>query len=312
MRSCCWKKTGLSGQRLTGVEAFRTIQRNGQHLLGLVNDFLDLSKIEAGKMSLEFIECKTCRVISETVSLMQHRAQQKDLALSSEFVGPIPETIGSDPTRLKQILVNLIGNAIKFTNTGSVRVITTLGDLDDVSSPHIRFEVVDTGVGISDEGLSKLFKPFTQADTSTTRKFGGTGLGLSICRRLATMLGGDITVSSTLGQGSSFIFTVATGPLDGVRIIENMDSGTQAKAVVPQNNKSLRTSIDCRILLAEDGLDNQRLISFVLKKAGASVTVAENGLIAYNMAMQALDSADPFDIIFDGHANARTRRLRSH
>ena len=279
------------------VEAFRTIQKNGQHLLAIINDILDLSKIEAGKMTIEYIKCNPCQIVSETILLMKHRAQGKTLTLSAEYVGPIPEFIHSDPTRLRQILVNLISNAVKFTDTGSVRIITTLADSPGSPQPRIRFEVIDTGIGISEEGLLKLFKPFNQSDNSTTRKFGGTGLGLSICRRLAKLLGGDITVNSTYGQGSSFYVTVTTGPLDNVSMIKDANHTEQTDPVEPLSDQFLPTNMDCRVLLAEDSPDNQRLISFVLKKAGVNVTVVENGQIAYDKAMEALQAGEPFDVI---------------
>ena len=232
------EESGLDQVSSDQVEAFRTIERNGQHLLAIINDILDLSKIEAGKMNLETIEYRTGQIVSEAISLLQHRAQKKGLELSAEYLGSVPETIRSDPTRLRQILVNLLSNAIKFTDSGSVRVVTTLVDPPDSPQPHIQFQVVDTGIGISDEAMAKLFKPFTQADSSTTRKFGGTGLGLAICSRLAELMGGNITVSSKPGHGSLFTLAVVTGPLDGVRMITDVDCEAKAEAVESRNRGS--------------------------------------------------------------------------
>jgi len=284
-------------KRSRAREYIQTLRRNGKHLLAIINDILDLSKIEAGKMEVERVEVSPCEVVQEVVSLMRSRAIDKGLTFEVEYVGPIPETIQSDPTRLRQILINLVGNAIKFTEVGGVQIVVRMADDFDAPNPHLVFEVIDTGVGMTPEQQANLFKPFTQADTSTTRKFGGTGLGLAISKRLAEMLGGDIRAESTLGEGSTFILTIETGPLAGVRKIENpqqvclLDDADAAKE--PTAVPKLRG----RILLAEDGPDNQRLISFVLETAGAEVVVAENGRVAVEKAFAALQEAAPFDLI---------------
>ncbi len=209
----------------------------------------------------------------------------------------MPETIQNDPTRLKQILVNLIGNAIKFTETGGVRLVTRF--VDDGAEPNIQFDVVDTGLGMTKEQVGKLFQAFTQADTSTTRKFGGTGLGLMISKRLAEMLGGDITIESKPGEGSTFRVTINTGSLDGVKMIADPLSATiitpDMTATAPSTDQP---ALEGRcILLAEDGPDNQRLITHFLKKAGAEVTVKENGKLAADAALAARDEGNPFDVI---------------
>ena len=203
------------------VSAIETIQRNGEHLLRLINDILDLSKIEAGKLDVERTACSPAKVLADVASLMRVRSEAKNIPLLIEYAGAIPEQIQSDPVRLRQILINLIGNAIKFTETGRVRIVTRLVACDD-SAAHIQFDVVDTGIGLTPEQLAKLFQPFTQADSSAMRRFGGTGLGLTISKRLAEMLGGDISVTSTPDQGSTFRVTVDTGPLDGVALIEDL------------------------------------------------------------------------------------------
>jgi CheY-like chemotaxis protein len=233
--------------------------------------------------------------VAEIKSLMQVRADAKSLPFNSEFIGAVPETIESDPTRLKQILVNLVGNAIKFTETGGVRLITRF--VDDGPGPTMQFDVLDTGIGMTEEQASKLFQAFIQANTSTSREFGGTGLGLSISKRLAEMLGGNITLQSELGKGSMFRVTVATGPLDGVKMLDDPTTAsiTQPETAAATNPGSME--LRCRILLAEDGHDNQRLIGCLLRKAGAEVTVVENGKLATEEALAALDSSDPFDVI---------------
>lgn len=276
--------------------AVHAIKRNGEYLLELINDILDLSKIESGKLEVEQTSCSPTQIVAEVASLMQVRADAKNLPLEIEYTGTIPETIKCDPVRLRQILVNLIGNAIKFTETGCIRVVSRIVQSSDAPS-WLQFDVIDSGIGMTQEQIRKLFKPFMQADSSTSRKFGGTGLGLSISKRLAKLLGGDIMVTSSFGLGSTFSVTVETGPLDGVRMLE--DPAT-AMAEDRQDSKppaAPKVTLDCRILLAEDGPDNQRLISLVLKKAGADVTVAENGQIAFEQALAARDEGRPFGII---------------
>jgi PAS domain S-box-containing protein len=277
------------------LDAARTIKRNGEYLIGIINDILDLSKIEAGKLEVEQVQCSPCQILSEVASLMRVRANSKNLPLEIEYDGPIPESIQSDPKRLRQILVNLIGNAIKFTEAGEVRVVARLSGAES-GEPAMQFDVIDSGIGMTAGQIGELFKPFSQLDASTTRRHGGTGLGLTISQRLARELGGDINVQSTPGQGSTFTVKVSTGPLDGVRLL-----ASPAEAQLPANSVSKPAepiaSVDCRVLLAEDGLDNQRLIAVLLKKAGATVVVVENGKLAYDAALAARDAGTSFDVI---------------
>ncbi len=270
----------------------RTICRNGEHLLQLINDILDISKIEAGKLEVERIRCSPVQVVAEVQSLMQVGADAKRLPMHVEFIGRIPETIETDPTRLRQILVNLLGNAIKFTEAGSVRLVTRI-----VEGPALQFEVIDTGIGMTPAQLQRLFQPFAQADSSKTRRFGGTGLGLTISRRLAEMLGGTVTVNSASGEGSAFTVTIATGALDGIPLLDNPTQALTLKMESPSAPQPEDLGLDCRILLAEDGPDNQRLITHLLRKAGAEVTVAENGRQAVEAALAAHNGGNPFDVI---------------
>ena len=297
------------------AEAIQTIQRNGEYLLQLINDILDLSKIEAGKLEVEYKNCSVMQVLAEVASLMRVRAKEKNISLEIEYASALPERIQSDPTRIRQILINLVGNAIKFTQAGSVRVVTKLVTSTS-KMPCLQIDVIDTGIGMTGEQLSKLFQPFTQADSSTTRKFGGTGLGLTICKRLAEALGGDITVSSKRGAGSTFSVTISTGSLDGIRLVDQVsDVESPDQTQQPKKNNS-QVRIDCHILLAEDGPDNQRLISFLLRKAGAEVTVVENGQLALSEALAAVDAGSPFDVVLmdmqmpvmDGYTAARELR----
>ncbi len=298
------------------IECVQTIRRNGQHLLTVINDILDISKIEAGCMVVERIECSPARIVMDVASLMRQRAIDKNLTFDVEYVGPIPQTIRSDPTRLRQILMNLVSNAVKFTDSGGVRLVVKLADPPEAPNPRLRFEVIDTGVGLTPEQQARLFQPFTQADTSTTRRFGGTGLGLAISQRLAKMLGGEITVESAPGTGSSFFLTIETGPLDGVEMVENPRELQVVKPAPSAAGEPARR-LNGRILLAEDGPDNQRLIAFYFRKAGAEVSIAENGQVACDKALEAAAAGNPFDLIFmdmqmpvlDGYA--ATTRLRT-
>jgi signal transduction histidine kinase/ActR/RegA family two-component response regulator len=272
------------------------VKRNAEHLLRIINDILDLSKIEAEKLETERIACSPCQIMSDVVSLARPQALATGLGLKTEYEGAIPETIWSDPTRLKQILANLVGNAVKFTEKGEVRLVMRLLG-DDRDGPTLQIKVVDTGAGIPEDQFDALFQPFIQADTSTTRKWGGTGLGLTISKRLAERLGGDITVESVCRKGSTFTLTVATGPLHGVRMLDNPSEAEilAKEAAVPPVRETI--AVNCRLLLAEDGPDNQRFISHVLRKAGAQVIVAENGQVAVDLVLAARDEGKPFDLI---------------
>ena len=290
------------------LNAIHTIRRNGEHLLQLINDILDISKIEAGKLDVERIECSPVQLVADVCSLMSVRAEQKRLPFNVEYSNPIPEKIHSDPTRLKQILVNLIGNAIKFTAEGEVKLVIRFVDAQPgngtvSSEPMLQFDVIDSGIGMTSEQMDNLFQPFSQADSSTTRRFGGSGLGLLISKRLTEMLGGHITVESEPGKGSRFRATVGIGPLNGTTMLENPEAATIAQ---PETTDVMQPDADrlvCRILLAEDGPDNQRLIAHVLKRAGADVAVVENGQIAVDAALAEInqpgknDSEYPYDVI---------------
>ena len=303
------------------LEATRTIKRNGEHLLGVINDILDISKIEAGKMTAERVPCSPCQIVAEVVSLMRVRCDAKGLELNVEYEGAIPETVHTDPLRLRQILVNVLGNAIKFTEQGSVRFI---GRLDSNGNPPaLQFDVVDQGIGMTFQQVEQLFTPFAQADASTTRKHGGTGLGLTISKRLATMLDGDVVVVETApGVGTRVRVTVGAGPLVDVNMLEDPAAAT---TIAPGNALVESVAVteqapSHRILLAEDGPDNQRLIAHILRKAGADVTIVENGKLAVDAALAARGEGAPYDVILmdmqmpelDGYQATRTLRSRGY
>jgi len=300
-------------------DAIGTIRRNGKHLLEVINDILDISKIEAGKLEIEHVRCSPFQIVSEVVMLMHPYADAKKLTLHAECEGMIPEAIRSDSRRLKQILLNLVGNAVKFTQEGGVRVILRM-DSASACESMLQFDLVDTGIGMTTEHKQRLFQPFSQADNSTSRKFGGTGLGLAVSRRLAEVMGGCISiVESEPGRGSRFRFSIPTGPLDRVTMVDSADGDRLlSKPAMVSPISSTPKPLNCRVLLAEDGPDNQRLVMFVLKKAGAEVTIAENGQIAMDKALEATQTGTPFDVILmdmqmpvmDGYeATSRLRRM---
>jgi signal transduction histidine kinase/DNA-binding response OmpR family regulator len=269
-------------------DALHVIRRNARHLLDLINDVLDISKIEAGKMAVERIQTDLLKEIGDVISIMRPRAIEKGLNFRAEFIGDIPRTIQTDPLRIKQILMNLLGNGMKFTERGELCVRVRCEQVPGDSRIH--FDISDTGLGMSPEQLSRLFQPFMQADESTTRRFGGTGLGLTISQRLARLLGGDITVSSEVGRGSTFSVAIAGGSLDGIEMLHDVQE-SMLFSNLPQT-PTAKISLTGRILLVEDGLDNQQLISLHLRKAGATVAIAENGRIGVETAY-----AEPFDVI---------------
>jgi PAS domain S-box-containing protein len=276
----------------TTMESASVIKRNGEHLLELINDILDLSKIEAGKCYIERVACSPYKVAVDVISLMKVRAETKGLSLKLERLGAIPDRIQTDPVRLRQILVNLIGNAVKFTEAGEVRVVIR-GESDANDTPKLRFDIVDTGIGLSEEQIPMLFEPFSQADSSVNRRFGGSGLGLVISRRLARILGGDIALTSILGKGSTFSVTIAARPWDGPSLIDQPPEPAQPRLQAV----SSPMKHDCRVLLAEDSPDIQRLIAQVLRTVGAEVVVAENGQQAVELALATREDAKPFDVI---------------
>jgi PAS domain S-box-containing protein len=292
------------------------IQASGSHLLTLINDILDLSKIESEHLELEYLDYSPHDLLAEVISVLRVRAAEKGIELTFEWSGPVPKTIRTDPTRLRQTLMNLTGNAIKFTVQGAVRLIASIESAEGGRST-LRVDVVDTGIGIPEDKLQSIFTPFSQADNSVTRRFGGTGLGLSISRRLATAMGGEITVESEIGAGSCFSLTIDAGDLSDIEMLDAPPADAIAsspRVEVAADDESRLSGV--RVLLAEDGLINQKLITALLMQAGAaSVDLAENGAIAVNKA-----ETENYDVILmdmqmpvlDGYAAVSTLRDRGH
>ena len=306
-----------SGQEVPAAasDALVTIQRNGQHLLQVINDLLDLSKIEAGRLDVESISYSPGTVITDVMDLMRVRSDASALELSLQLETPLPERAQGDPTRLRQILVNLLGNAIKFTPAGRVELRVGLTERD--SEQRLVFRVVDTGIGITAEHLSRLFQPFQQADASISREYGGTGLGLAICRRLTDLMGGSIAAESRFDSGSTFSFDLPAGDLEGVAMISDLRSQSTNGQAEAAGDRQSAPRLEGRLLLAEDGPDNQRLISLILRKAGADVEVAPNGQIAFDRIMEEQQLDCPFDaVLMDMHMPVldgyeATRQLRN-
>lgn len=304
-------------------EHVATIRRNGEHLLAVINDILDISKIEAGRMLVEQIETSPHEVLEGVAQLMRVKAEAKGIGLKIRRETPVPATITTDPTRLRQILVNLLGNAIKFTEQGEVCI--SMSFKARGRGGVLRCEVRDTGIGMTKEQLRHCFTAFTQADASMARRFGGTGLGLRISKRLAKMLGGDIAVQSEPGGGSTFTLCVYAGLVEGTKMLaEGPIKLSPDNARSAENTVGARALHGLRILLMEDGPDNLRLISTHLRRSGARVTTALNGLQGLALLTVEGDTASPlidpapFDLILtdmqmpelDGYTAVRILRAK--
>jgi PAS domain S-box-containing protein len=272
----------------------QVVRRNGEHLTKVINDILDLSKIEAGRLALERVTTDLRELVTDVTTLMGVRIEERGLTLDSRIESPLPRQVVSDPLRLRQVLMNLLGNALKFTEAGRV-TLTVTAAAQGPDTALVRFTVADTGIGMSPEALAKLFKPFAQADASTTRRFGGTGLGLTICRRLIEMLGGTITVSSEPGQGSTFRVQLPVRVPPDTPWLSDDQQPVPMPATVPTS--PLPRFDDRRFLLAEDGPDNQRLIAAILRRAGADVAIAANGRLAVDAVRAAAEGGQSFDLI---------------
>jgi PAS domain S-box-containing protein len=287
------------------------IHSSGQHLLDLINDILDLSKVESGRMKFESINCHPHQIIHDVLSIFRVRAGEKNISLHFRIVGRIPETITSDPLRLRQILTNLVGNAIKFTDKGGIEIHARVANAAD-GRQLLAFDVIDTGVGIPADKISCIFTPFSQADTSTTRNYGGTGLGLSISRKFARLMGGDITVKSIPGKGSTFTATIDPGPIDKSRLLSHEDVEVLRSAAT--KTEAIQYDLpNGHVLLVDDGESNRKLARLVLERSGVKVDTASNGADAVRLAL-----AHAYDIIFmdvqmpvmDGYTAAKTLRER--
>lgn len=273
-----------------------TIKTNGSYLLELLNDILDLSKIEAGKLSIHPEQVDLPALLTDVVTLMRVRSDAKDLPLKFSFLSEIPRRVETDPRRLRQVLVNLVGNAIKFTSLGEVSLTAHVGSGTD-GTPRLVMEVRDTGIGIDADDLSLIFKPFAQADKQQPLAAGGTGLGLSISQLLAHEMGGEIEVESIRGMGSSFRFTIpladsssATVPPQEDVLCTNLPEKKQPEPL--QDRLHGR-----RILVADDRRDIRHVAEFFLKQGGAEVLLAENGELAVQLVKAELAQGNQLDLV---------------
>lgn len=302
-------------------EALDAVRQSGEHLLQIINEILDLSKIEAGKMSVESNPIDLKALVDDVVVGMRLNASEKGLSIESTYEPGCPIWILSDPLRLKQILTNLVGNAVKFTDQGYVRALVShhVGR----RGATIAIEVRDTGIGLSPDQATRLFEPYHQADASTARRFGGSGLGLQISRQLARLLGGDVTVSSTSGAGSTFRLTLPCRPADPCLVPSTSKPFDLARHLTAADKPRLSdrptssTLAGKRVLLAEDLPVNQRLVSFYLSKEQAEVSIVEDGRhVVAAVCGEDAESVAPFDLILmdmqmpemDGYTTARILR----
>jgi signal transduction histidine kinase len=292
------------------IEYANIIHANASHLLGLINDILDLSKVEAQRMTVERVSCDLPELIVNIASLMRPKAEEKGLKFAISFEGPIPKLIQSDPMRLRQILINLIGNAIKFTESGKIDI-RIVDEGAGGANILLRVDVIDSGIGMTPAQLQNLFRPFTQADASITRRFGGTGLGLTISRQLAQLLKGDVSVTSEIGVGSVFTLKIDGGPSANVEWLHGPTEATLPSKLCAAEREQVQ--IQGRVLLVEDTIWNQKLLGLQLGNAGVEVIIAENGQIGVDLA-----TTQEFDLILmdmhmpvmDGYAATRELRCR--
>ena len=292
------------------VEFLNTICASGEHLLALISDILDLSKIEAGCMTTETLPVSPHQLIADVVSITRVNALTKGLALDYSWIGPVPGRVMTDPAKFRQLLINLIGNAIKFTEHGGVQVIAKIAH----DRRSLQIQVIDTGIGIPADKLDSIFTPFSQADASMTRRFGGTGLGLSISRNIAEALGGSLTVESLPGEGSIFTAIIDTGEIPETELRESAPiSDVIPKSECDNDSYDWIIPPGCRVLLVEDGDTNRRLIHKMLDRRGIEVTDAMNGQVGVDLA-----TTREFDLILmdmqmpvkDGYAAAMELRSK--
>lgn len=290
------------------IVAAHTIQRAGKHLLHVINGILDLSKIEAERLDLEHMAVPFAPLIDEVAALARLQASGKGLGFHVEHIFPIPRTIHTDPLRVRQILLNLIGNATKFTDKGSVTVSVRYAADDG----NVIISVSDTGIGISDAQIDRLFQPFGQADASISRRFGGTGLGLVLSKKLAELLGGTLTAQSTPGKGSCFSLTLPTGAVDTL-LLETPEAETRRLAATHLDKPAV--PVTGEILLAEDNADNQRLIGRHVQRLGATLHVVDNGQLAVEAALARQPPLVLMDMqmpVMDGLSAVRALRAQGY
>ncbi len=301
-------KRGYVKNEKEALKYLNTIHSSGKNLLELINDILDLSKVESGQLVVEKIDMNPYQILNDVLQTIGVKAEEKGLALTFLPKGSLPEKINNDPARFRQIIFNLIGNAIKFTKKGAISVSCHFREGDT----QLIVEISDTGIGMNEDTLDSIFDPFVQADTSTTRKFGGTGLGLAISRKFARAMSGDISVQSQQGKGSVFTVTLATGSMEGVPFINAEDILHDHENIKSQDEVAWQFP-DGRVLVVDDGAENRELVRFLLEESGLRVDEAENGQIGYEKAIATDYKVILMDIqmpVMDGLT--ATRKIRDH
>lgn len=301
-------KRGYVKNEHESLKYLNTIHSSGKNLLELINDILDLSKVESGRLEVEKMAIQPYSIIHEVVEMLRVKADENGIGLNFKVLNEMPETIETDPVRLRQIAFNLIGNSIKFTEKGEVSVSCRLDNAS--SQTRLIIDITDTGIGMTEESQKKIFDPFTQADNSVSRRFGGTGLGLAISQRFAQALGGDIWVKSKLGEGSTFSVALATGPLDNVKFLTPNEIDELQQAVESVTSSRWKFS-QANILVVDDGSENRELIRLLLEEAGLSVVEAENGQEGLDQAGRENFAVILMDInmpVMDGYTAATKMR----
>ena len=303
-------KRGYGRNPHDSLRYLNTIHSSGKNLLELINDILDLSKVESGQIEMEQTWAEPHHIIHEVMQVLGVKAHEKGLALLFRAQSPLPQQIQTDPARFRQIIFNLVGNAIKFTEQGHVTVTGRFQKTPPGS--RLLIEISDSGIGIPPEKIESIFDPFTQADTAITRRFGGTGLGLSISRKFARALGGDITVESRPGEGSTFRVDLTTGDLEGVPFLRPEEVETAAQELEPREQARWQFS-KARVLIVDDGAENRELLRLLLQEAGLVADEAENGQVGMEKALAGHYDVILMDVnmpVMDGFT--ATQKLRQH
>ncbi|MCA9017377.1 MAG: response regulator, partial [Planctomycetaceae bacterium] len=274
---------------------------NGTHLLQIINDILDISKIEMGDFEILKARCSPRLVIQEVINAFQAKAAEKGLSIQTKFQDVIPETIQTDPQRLKQVLWNLVSNAVKFTESGRVEVEVRVFSQSQ-NDRVLQYIVTDTGIGIPAEKVKHIFEPFAQADSSTSRNYGGTGLGLTLSFKLVQLLGGNLSVQSTVDQGSVFCVALKVGEAESASSINKPSqrfslSGPVRQILAEQKPKSARGEYKGKVLLVDDTKEIRKLFSYMLNKMGLEVVTASNGKEAVDLVNGMASQHDPYDMI---------------
>ena len=273
-------KRGYVKNEEESLKYLDTIHSSGKNLLELINDILDLSKVESGHIEVEKLQVDPYTIISEVIQMLKVKSDEKGIDLTFKAQGALPEKIEVDPVRLRQIAFNLIGNSIKFTESGSVTVNCRFEEKPD---SRLLIEIVDTGIGLSEDAQKAIFNPFVQADNTVSRRFGGTGLGLTISRKFAQAMGGDILVKSMLDQGSTFTISLPTGDLAGIKYLQPEDIAELQSKIEAAESHSW-TFKPARVLVVDDGVENRELVRLLLEEVGLTVDEAENGQVGVEKA----------------------------